>query len=137
MSAEIRWKQRFQSFENALLKLREALALPLGSLSELEEEGIIQRFEYTFELAWKMLKDYLLYSGVALDPITPRNVIKQAFAAGVIKNGQQWIDMLDHRNLMSHTYSRASFEAAIAAIRKSYGPVLEETYQSLKGNSQV
>lgn len=116
----LRWKQRFENFERALALLEEASRRPPKSLSDLEKEGLIQRFEYTFELAWKTLKDYLEYSGVSLAEGTPRSVIKEAFAARIVEDGQLWIDMLDHRNLMSHAYDKERFEAAVTAIRDRY-----------------
>lgn len=75
--------------------MNEAFEKDVDEMSDLEKEGVVQRFEYTFELAWKTLKDYLVYSGVVLDQITPRKVIKEAFAAKIIDDGQIWIDMLE------------------------------------------
>lgn len=87
-----------------------------------------QRFEFTLELAWKTLKDYLEHEGQLIDPVTPRNVIKEAFAARVLSDGQVWIDMLDHRNLLSHTYNEATFDAAVLAIRDRYLAAIEELH---------
>ena len=118
---ETRWEQRFENFERALILLRSVFDEKAPSeLSDLEKEGVVQRFEYTFELAWKTLKDYLVYTGISFDQITPRSVIKQAFAAKLIQDGQGWIDMLDHHNLMSHTYNKKKFEKAIDMITKHY-----------------
>ena len=80
----------------------------------------MQRFEYTLELAWKTVKDYLEQSGVVLSAVTPRQVIKDAFAARILDDGQTWIDMIDHRNLLSHTYDAAKFEEAVDAIHGRY-----------------
>jgi nucleotidyltransferase substrate binding protein (TIGR01987 family) len=133
MSAEIRWQQRFQNFERGFTLLRSALEeRGIKEFSDLELEGLIQRFEYTFELAWKTLKDYLEYSGVVLSPITPASVLKAAFAAKVIEDGQGWMDMLKHRNLMSHTYDFAKFQEAVAAIRDRYLSALDQVYLLLK-----
>ena len=101
-------------------------------MSDLEKEGAIRRFEYTFELAWKTLKDYLVYSGVVFDQITPRSVIKQAFAAKIIKDGQTWVDMLGQRNLMSHTYDDESFKIAFSSISRSYLTAIEQVFTWLK-----
>jgi len=80
-----------------------------------------QRFEYTLELAWKTVKDYYLeQSGVVLSAVTPRQVIKDAFAARILDDGQTWIDMIDHRNLISHAYDAAKFEEAVDAIHGRY-----------------
>jgi nucleotidyltransferase substrate binding protein (TIGR01987 family) len=122
MRSDVRWKQRFENFERAFRLLKEAFTQDLGTMSDLEKEGAIQRFEYTFELAWKTLRDYLIYSGVAFDQITPRSVIKQAFAAKIIQDGQVWIDMLEQRNLMSHTYDDESWPRRLVSMISVYPP---------------
>src|SRR5216117_3971157 len=116
VNPDIRWKQRFQNFDRAFALLSEALATGASSLSLLEKEGVIQRFEYSFELAWKTIKDFLEAGGLVITPVTPRQVLKDAFAAKVIDDGQVWIDMLDHRNLLSHTYDSSVFEEAVEAV---------------------
>jgi nucleotidyltransferase substrate binding protein (TIGR01987 family) len=125
VSEDIRWKQRFQNYDRAFIMLREALDRGPGVLSLLEKQGVIQRFELAFELAWKTLKDYLEANGVVISPVTPRQVIKEAFAAKVISDGQIWINMLDNRNLLSHTYDRSVFEQAVEAIASHYLRVME------------
>ncbi len=135
MSDTIRWKQRFENFERAIRLLREAFAKHPSHMSDLEKEGAIQRVEYTFELAWKTLKDYLIYGGVAFDQITPRTVIKHAFAAKIIQDGQTWINMLEQRNLMSHTYDRQTFEVVFTAISEQYLMALEQVYTWLKNKT--
>ena len=132
MRSDVRWKQRFENFERAFGLLQEAFAQSCAEMSDLEKEGAIQRFEYTFELAWKTLKDYLVYSGVVFDQITPRSVIKQAFAAKIIQDGQTWIEMLDQRNLMSHTYDDESFRIAFDSISRSYLAAIEQVFTWLK-----
>ena len=125
---DVRWKQRFQSFDRALALLREAMQQGPSALNQLEQEGAIQRFEYTLELAWKTAKDFLENSGVVIDPVTPREAIKQAFAAKVIADGQVWIDMLNHRNLLSHTYNCAVFGEAVVALANRYLPAMERLH---------
>jgi len=120
MGQDTRWKQRFDNFDRAYVLLRQALERGPAALSLLEKEGVIQRFEYSFELAWKTVKDYLEASGLVISPLTPRQVLKDAFAAKVIADGQVWIDMLDHRNLLSHTYDSAVFERAVEDISSRY-----------------
>lgn len=133
---ELRWLQRFENFEQAFLLLNEALANnAVVHLSNLEKEGVIQRFQYTFELAWKTLKDYLQYTGILFEQITPRRVIKEAFAARIITDGAIWIKMLEHRNLMSHTYNKAIFENAIDAINRQYLTALTQLFNFLKAKS--
>jgi nucleotidyltransferase substrate binding protein (TIGR01987 family) len=135
MKKDIRWKQRFENFERAFLLLKEAFEKDPATMSDLEKEGVVQRFEYTFELAWKTVKDYLVYSGVAFDQITPRSVIKQAFAAKIIKDGQTWIDMLEQRNLMSHTYDKETFDGVFRNISQHYLIALEQVFSWLKRRS--
>jgi nucleotidyltransferase substrate binding protein (TIGR01987 family) len=125
---DIRWKQRFQDFDKAFRLLDEALKDGAASLSVLEKEGVVQRFEYTFELAWKTVKDYLEDGGLILAPLTPRQVLKEAFAAKVLGEGQVWIDMLDHRNLLSHTCDSSVFEEAATAIAERYLPSLKQLH---------
>lgn len=92
----------------------------LEDLSDLEQEGVIQRFEYSYELAWKTMKDFLEEDGIIITPVTPRNVIKEAFSAGMIDDGQIWIDMMLHRNLLAHTYDFSKFKEVLDAIEKYY-----------------
>jgi len=128
MQQDIRWKQRFQNFARAVELLREPIARDIATLSNLEKEGTIQRFEFAVELAWKTLKDYLEDEGQIIAPVTPRNVIKEAFSARIIRDGQVWIDMLDHRNQLSHTYDAATFDKAVLAIRDRYLAAIEELH---------
>ena len=125
MNPDVRWKQRFQNFDRAFVLLREALEKGPAALNQLEKEGVIQRFEYSFELAWKTVKDFLEEGGIVFSTVTPRQVLKDAFAAKIIPEGQVWIDMLDHRNLLSHTYNFASFEKAVEAITTRYLPAMD------------
>ena len=136
MNQDIRWRQRFENFDRALGLLREALADGQENLSPLEQEGATQRLEYTLELAWKCMKDYLEDSGVTISPATPRQVIKEAFVAKIITDGQTWIDMLNHRNLLSHTYDFAVFEEAIRATADRYLPTLQSLHQFLSKELQ-
>jgi nucleotidyltransferase substrate binding protein (TIGR01987 family) len=95
----------------------------------LEKEGAIQRFEVAFELAWKTLKDYLEENGIVVNPVTPRNVIKEAFAAKLLEDAQVWIDMMLHRNLLSHTYDIKVFEAVLRTVVERYFPSFERLHE--------
>lgn len=128
---DIRWQQRFANFQRAFLLLRDAMDSNLPELSQLEKEGIIQRFEYTFELAWKVLKDKMENDGLILDQVSPKAVIKQAFAAKYIDSPETWLRMIGDRNLMSHTYDFVKFEAVIQAIASDYLPMLQDWYMGL------
>ena len=132
MGSDVRWKQRLENFQKAFLLLDSAIKSP--SLSKLEKEGIIQRFEYTFELAWKTLRDYMRYGGIETN--LPREVIKEAFANGLIADGQIWIDMLEKRNLMAHTYDEASFEQAYTSIVRDYHKGIEQVHELLTQKSR-
>ena len=94
------------------------------TLSDLEKEGLVQRFEYTFELAWKTLKDFLEAKGVELS--FPRDVIKEGFSTQIIANGEVWIEMLDNRNLTAHTYEEKIFKEVLQNIRIKYYSAIAE-----------
>ena len=128
---DIRWEQRFDNFKRAFVLLREALENDLDQLNQLEKEGIIQRFEYTFELAWKTLKDFMEHDGIILDKISPKSVLKQAFSSKYINNIDVWIKMINDRNLMSHTYNFQTFEKIIITIKDEYLTILDELYMQL------
>lgn len=103
---DIRWRQRFDQFVRALAWLREAADLAAERpLSELEQEGLIQRFEYTFELAWKVVRDYMEHLGNE-DVTGPRSAFRLGVRSKVLGDEQVWIDMVNARNLTSHTYDQ-------------------------------
>jgi len=105
MSQDIRWKQRFDNYQKALQTLDRAVALASQrELSELEQQGLIQGFEFTHELAWNVLKDYLEEQGIA-GIIGSKNATRSAFKNGLIENGEVWMEMIAARNLSSHTYN--------------------------------
>ncbi|MBC7765030.1 MAG: nucleotidyltransferase substrate binding protein [Hyphomonadaceae bacterium] len=128
---DIRWKQRFQNFDRAFVLLRSAFEEnDIEKLSMLEQEGVIQRFEYTYELAWKTLKDYLQDNGNTILPeVTARAVFKEAFSAGIIKDGQVFIDMMLSRNLLSHCYDFAKFKEIIQLTKVQYLPALSNLHE--------
>jgi len=131
LSQEIRWQFRFNNFSRAYFLLREALEDGVEPLSQLELEGVIQRFEFTFELSWNLLKDRLEYDGVVIATVTPRNVIREAYSAKLIDDCEVWIDMLTDRNLMSHTYDFDKFRAVVENVHSRYLTVLNDIYQRL------
>lgn len=129
-SSDIRWKQRFQNFEKAIKRLEEALNK--DELSELERNGLIQRFEFTIELCWNTIKDFLVSQGVQFKP-TPKETIRQAYKSQLIESAQELIDALDLRNELSHDYSEEKFEKAEATIREMIFPAIESVYKYFKG----
>jgi nucleotidyltransferase substrate binding protein (TIGR01987 family) len=129
MDSDIRWKRRFQNFDRAFVLLRGALANGPDALNRLEIEGVIQRFGYSFELAWKTVKDFLQENGIVFDIVTPKSVLKEGFAAKVINDGQVWIDMLNHRNLLAHTYNFENFQKAVEAIVQHDLPAMGQLHE--------
>lgn len=134
--ADIRWRQRFENYSRAVVLLRSALEHGPDSLNDLEKEGAVQRFEYTVELAWKVLKDFLEFSGAQLSSVTPKSVVKVAFASRLIADGQLWIDMLDHRNALSHKYDPTLLGPGLGAIQTRYLPALEALHRYLQGQPE-
>ena len=129
----IRWRQRYENFSKAIVLLGEALeAKPVAEYSRLEQEGIVQRSEYTFELSWKTLKDKLLYEGY--DEKTLRSVIRRAFEAGYLTEdeAETWLDSLDKRNLLSHTYDERMAQQALQFISERYYPLLKSLHGRLR-----
>ena len=129
---DIRWRQRFQNFQSAFRLLEEAIAI--DGPSEVERAGLIQFFEMTFELSWKLLKDYMEEEGFTVK--TPRQVIKQAFQSEFITDGHVWIDALADRNLIVHTYQEETARKVEQKIRQKYFPILRDLnkfFTGLKG----
>lgn len=114
---DIRWLQRFSNYKKALAQLKKFIIK--GNLSDLEKQGLIKAFEYTYELAWNTLKDYLEYQGKT-DIVGSRDTFREAFKTGLISNGEQWMDMLSSRNKTSHIYHEEIAEAIAEAIYKTY-----------------
>lgn len=130
MNQDIRWKQRFNNLQAAFQTLQQAAqAHASGPSDKLIQMALIKAFEMTFELSWKTLKDYLEYSGI--DAKTPREVIKQAFASAMVTDGQLWIDMLEDRNLMAHTYDEARAQTAVSHICLRYLAGVSQLHQYL------
>ncbi len=116
-----RWRYRFESFSKALDLLNKGLLVYRKRLvSDLEREGIIQRFEYTWELSWKLMKDYLEEQGVQFELIAPSFIIKRSFSSKLIQNPDIWLEALDARNKMSHTYDEKLFEKVMIDIDQKY-----------------
>jgi nucleotidyltransferase substrate binding protein (TIGR01987 family) len=130
---DTRWKQRFQNYKRAFLLLKSALEDSDKNYSDLELEGIIQRFEYTFELAWKTFKDYVEHSGIITGEATPRNIIKLCAETGIFEeadiNPRLYIDMMISRNKLSHMYDFAQFKEEIKNIKELYLCELEKAYE--------
>lgn len=125
---DIRWKQRFENFSKSYKLLKKYSEIEIKS--ELEIAGIIQLFEVSFELSWKVLKDYLEADGYLVK--SPRETLKQAFQIGIIENGHVWIDALASRNLTTHTYDEEFANKMLKEIVKVYIPEIDKLYNKLK-----
>jgi nucleotidyltransferase substrate binding protein (TIGR01987 family) len=120
MQNDIRWKQRFDNYKRALNNLEKAEILAKErNLSKLEKQGLIQAFEFTHELAWNVLKDYLETKGF-MDIHGSRDSTRVAFKEGYIQNGEVWMDMIKSRNESSHTYDETTANKLAKVILESY-----------------
>lgn len=126
---DIRWKQRFQNLSRAMHLLR--LAVEQDQLNQLEQVGLIQCFMFTFELAWKTLKDKMEEDGIVLDRISPKDVIRDAYSSKYIDDAEIWLKMIKDRNLLSHTYNFQTFEDVSIVIKQVYIQELEKLYDDL------
>jgi nucleotidyltransferase substrate binding protein (TIGR01987 family) len=125
---DIRWKQRFENLQSSFKLLQESIAAhQCNPENRLIQMALIKAFEMTFELSWKTLKDFLNYNGINVK--LPREILKQAFANDIIEDGQMWIDMLEERNLMAHTYSEERAILAIEHICQHYINGLMQVHQ--------
>ena len=133
---DVRWIQRFNHFTKALSQLRKFIQK--GELNELEEQGLIQAFEYTYELAWNTLKDYFESQGET-EIHGSRDSFRLAFQRGIIEDGETWMDMVRSRTLTSHTYNEEIAKKIVKAISSQYVlqfVELHEKLDSLKGAEQ-
>lgn len=116
MNPDVRWKQRFQSFSKAYSQLAKAADLAKQrDLSELEQQGLIQAFEFTHELAWNTLKDFLQSRGTA-EIYGSKDATREAFSKGLIENGDAWMAMIQSRNRSRHTYNEKTANEIAKAI---------------------
>ena len=138
-SKDIRWIQRFNHFSKAFTQLNEAIELSKNrKLSKLEEQGLIHTFEYTHELAWNTLKDFLEERGVQ-KMYGSKDVTREAFKAGLIENSEIWMRMIESRNLTSHTYNEEIATAIVSSIINSYFVELSDFHtrmQKMKEENQ-
>ncbi len=124
-----RWKYRFANYSRQFVLLQEAVeTMDERPLTQLEKEGTIQRFEVAVELAWNTVKDYLESQNVVFDVVTPRSVLRQAFSANVVSDGAVWMDAIDARKKLSHTYDFKLFEQVIRDIQERYLTAMSELY---------
>ena len=120
---DIRWRQRFNNYKNALLQLDDAVELAWERpLSNLEKQGLIQAFEFTHELAWNVIKDYFVYQGNT-NITGSRDASREAFEKGLIEDGEGWMEMIISRNQSSHTYNQVTADKIAERIIENYLPL--------------
>lgn len=129
-SGDIRWKQWLQNYQKALGWLERALADP--SPDVVHRAGMVQFFEMTFELAWKVLKDYLENQGF-LDVASPRSALKKAFELGLIADGRGWLKGLEDRDLTAHTYDEGTAIQVEKLVRTQYLPLFRALAAKMEG----
>ncbi len=120
MDIDIRWKQRFENYKRALAQLKEAVQLfNERSLSLIEQQGLIQAFEYTHELAWKTLQDYFAYQGIT-DLKGSRDAFREGVRYDLLENGEVWMEMIQARNLTSHAFDQKMADQVVGEIVENY-----------------
>ena len=129
MAQKTRWQQRLGDFEKALIRLEEPLNKT--NFDDLEKDGVIQRFEFTFELAWKTLKDYLEEQGVS-DIASPKKVFRQAFKENLLASDELWLQMLEDRNTLSHLYRQDMSERIFQEIKNNYAKIMRDLILALQ-----
>jgi nucleotidyltransferase substrate binding protein (TIGR01987 family) len=126
---DIRWKQRFQNFKKAFNQLEKAVNTP--DLNELERQGLIKAFEFTYKLAWTTLKDFLIEKGYT-DLIGSKDTLRQAFQVGLISDGDIWMEMVKSRNLTAHTYNQDTAESIEADVINQYYSLFKQLITKLE-----
>lgn len=137
---DIRWKQRFNNYIKAFQTLVEAVELARSrELSNIEKQGLIQSFEFTHELGWNLLKDYLEDKGI-IGLIGSKDATREAFKNGLITQGEDWMKMIGARNLTSHTYNPNIAQAVVDDILERFYPAFESmarTFTALNDQESV
>jgi nucleotidyltransferase substrate binding protein (TIGR01987 family) len=128
---DIRWKQRFQNFENAFLRFQEAVENHKNTTDDLIKSGIIQRFEFTHELSWKVMKDFLIYEGIQ-NIIGSRSAVREALNKDLITDGEVWMEMIETRNTTVHGYDEDILKVEFLKIIAEYYPCLGNFYNKMK-----
>jgi len=121
--------QRFQNFTKAVHRLQDYVQKP--NLNELEEQGLIQAFEYTHELAWNTIKDFLEFHGNK-ELYGSRDATREAFKLGLIQDGDVWMSMIVSRNQTSHTYNEETAREIVNLIRNQYIPEMMSLYKKFQ-----
>jgi nucleotidyltransferase substrate binding protein (TIGR01987 family) len=126
---DIRWKQRLANFTKALAQL-EKFVSQAPDLNEMEQQGLIQSFEYNFELSWNVIKDFYEDQG-AVGLQGSRDAYRMAFNRGLIRDGKAWMDMIESRKKTTHTYDERTAKEVVQLILATYYPMFKELYLAL------
>ncbi|AFI87401.1 nucleotidyltransferase [Aggregatibacter actinomycetemcomitans] len=129
--ADVRWKQRFENYKRALNQLETALHEYADTNLDIIKEGIIQRFEFTHELAWKLMQDILQAEGV-VDILGSRTATRMAFNRGLIQQGDIWLEMVKSRNITVHTYDEKILAQEFSKIMTLYLPLFLQFKQRVE-----
>ncbi|HEX8378094.1 MAG TPA: nucleotidyltransferase substrate binding protein [Pedobacter sp.] len=129
INQDIRWIQRFSNYKKALSQLQKFI--DKGELNELEEQGLIQSFEYTYELAWNVIKDYYQHQGVS-NIQGSRDAFRIAFNRELLSDGEVWMKMIESRIQTSHTYHEEIAAEIAEAIVGKYFDAFKELEQRLE-----
>lgn len=132
-----RWEQRLDSYHKALARLADIVgASKKRALNEFERDGLVQRFEFTHELSWKLMKAYAEYQG--FDGIGgSRDATRKAFEMSLISDGQSWMDMIKSRNETSHNYDGSMADDVVDSIINRFYPLLADFYQKMNSLSAL
>lgn len=132
-----RWEQRLDSYHKALARLADIVgASKKRALNEFERDGLVQRFEFTHELSWKLMKAYAEYQG--FDGIgDSRDATRKAFEMSLISDGQSWMDMIKSRNETSHNYDGSMADDVVDSIINRFYPLLADFYQKMNSLSAL
>ncbi len=132
MNNEDRWKQRFQNFSNAYNTFCKTLnRYKSAPDDDIVQMALVQTFEFTFELAWNVMKDYLESQGF-VEVKSPKQAIRTAFQVGIITDAEQWLEMIAKRNLASHTYNQTILQETVKYIKDEFSPLVEKLNREMK-----
>ena len=131
-----RWEQKLSSYRKALSRLAEVVnVMKIRQLNDLESDGLIQRFEFTFELAWKLMKSYAEYQGTDKELMGSRDAIRWAFENKLIKDSDVWMEMIKRRNDTSHTYDENTAADVVIRVKDAYFQAFVCFYNKMKSLS--
>lgn len=128
-----RWFERLTVFKNALLRLTEVIEIfNQRNLNSFENDSLIKRFEFTYEMAWKLMMSYEKENGIT-EIVGSKDVVRKAYAMSLIDNGEAWMEMIDDRNKTTHLYDEEMVGDVIDDIVHTYYPLFLELKNKLEG----